>query len=75
MVASGASTEADIGEGALEIPKAVGAREGWEAKSVSTSLSSSLMDSCCGLSSPSACCEGSGLLCSVSLTSPWVELI
>ena len=75
MVASGTSTDTDIGVTGLEIPKAVGARDGCEAKSVSGSLSSCLMDNCCGLSSPNACCEGSGLLGSVSLTSLWVELI
>ena len=75
MLASGASTDADIGVAGLEIPNAVGAHEGWEAKSVSTLLSSCLMDNCCGLSSPSAPSDGSGLLASVSLTSAWVELI
>jgi len=75
VLASGALTDSDIGVAGLEIPNAVGACEGWEVKSVSALLSSSLMDNCCGLSSPNACCDGSGLLGSVSLTSPWVELI
>jgi len=75
VLASGASTDADIGVTGLEVLNAVGACEGWEAKLVSTLLSSCLTNNCCGLSSPNACCDGSGLLGSESLTSPWVELI
>ena len=70
MLASGASTDSDIGVTGLEIPKIVGAHEGCKVKLVLCLLSSSLMDNCCGLSSPNACCNGSGLLGSVLLTLP-----